>query len=70
MIRFEDSALPPLALSIAEACKASGLGRTTIFAAIKAGQLRAIKAGGRTLIKLEDLRAFLDGLPAAGGRAA
>lgn len=48
MIRFDNSIFPPLALSIAEACKASGLGRTTIFAAIKAGQLSAVKAGGRT----------------------
>lgn len=61
--------MPPFALSVAEACRLSGLGRTTIFAAIKEGRLRAVKAGGRTLIRPEALRAFLDGLPNAGKAA-
>lgn len=53
-----------LTLSIAEVCKATGIGRTSVYAAIKSGQLRAVKFAGRTLIRTEDLKAFLDSLPA------
>lgn len=60
----------PLALSIADVCKATGIGRTTIFNAIRDGKLRAVKLGNRTLIRAEDLKAFLDNLPAAGKDAA
>jgi excisionase family DNA binding protein len=37
----------PLALSIDEACKVARAGRTSIYQAIKAGQLRAVKRGRR-----------------------
>lgn len=70
---FQDATrenLLPIAVSIAEACRMSGLGRTTIFAEIKVGRLRAVKAGGRTLIRLTDLRNYLDSLPTAGTKAA
>jgi excisionase family DNA binding protein len=54
----------PLTISIAEACKATGIGRTSIYSAIKQGELRAVKFAGRTLIRTEDLKAFVDNLPA------
>jgi excisionase family DNA binding protein len=53
----------PRAYSVAEVCDASGLGRTTIYAAIKSGQLVARKAGMRTIILGADLDAWLQGLP-------
>ena len=53
----------PLTLSIAEVCKQTGIGRSSIYTAIKAGQLRAVKFYGRTLIRAEDLKAFVDCLP-------
>ena len=53
----------PLTLSIAEVCRITGIGRTSIYAAINAGRLRALKFSGRTLIRTEDLKAFLDSLP-------
>lgn len=51
----------PLAYSIKEACAASSLGRTSIYAHIAAGRLRAIRVGGRTVIPAESLRALLSG---------
>jgi hypothetical protein len=40
---------PPLALGIAEVCQQSGLGRTSIYAAIKSGDLVARKWKRRTI---------------------
>lgn len=53
----------PLTLSVADVCKLTGIGRTSIYSAIKDGKLRAVKCAGRTLVRAEDLRAFLDSLP-------
>ena len=44
----------PQALSIADVCRESGLGRTLIFSEIRAGKLVARKCGRRTLILKED----------------
>jgi excisionase family DNA binding protein len=54
----------PLGFSITEACKVSGVGRTTIYEEIKAGRLRAVKRGRRTLILAHDLKHWLEALPA------
>ncbi len=51
------------ALGIADVCKRTGLGRTTIFAAIRSGQLTARKVGRRTIILSSDLAGFLQALP-------
>lgn len=48
-----------LAYGIKEAASALGVGRTTIWRAIKAGKLSAVKVGNRTLIKTEALQAWL-----------
>jgi excisionase family DNA binding protein len=55
----------PIAMTIADVTRRTGIGRTSIFEAIRHGRLRAVKAGSRTLIKAEDLAAFLDSLPDA-----
>ena len=52
---------PKLAYSIAEAVKATSLGKTTIYSHLAAGRLRAVRIGGRTIIPAEALRAFLAG---------
>ena len=49
--------------SIAETCALTGLGRDTVYAAIRDGHLVARKLGRRTLITDDDLRQFLAGLP-------
>ena len=54
-----DPNTPKLTYSINEACKASSLGRTTIYAHIGAKRLRAVRVGGRTLIPAESLMALL-----------
>ncbi len=52
---------PKIAYSIKEACKASSLGRTTLYAHISANRLRVVRIGGRTLIPAESLRALIGG---------
>jgi excisionase family DNA binding protein len=54
-----------LAHTIADATKISGIGRTTLYEAIGRGEIEARKAGNRTLIPAESLRAFVAGLPKA-----
>lgn len=58
--------LAPIAVSVAQACKISGLSRATIFRCIAAGQLPTRKLGARTLIIVEELRSFLSNLPQGG----
>jgi len=55
---------PPLAHDIEDVERLTKLGRTSVFAAIKEGALKARKFGRRTIILDEDLRAFLSSLPA------
>ena len=52
---------PKIAYSIKEACRASSLGRTTIYNHISAGRLRAVRVGGRTIIPAEALHALVTG---------
>lgn len=51
----------PLAYSIKEACAASSLGKTSLYAHIAAGRLKAIRLGGRTLIPADSLHALVSG---------
>ena len=53
----------PLAFTLDEFVRATGIGRTKAYDAIKAGTLRARKYGKRTLILADDARAFLSSLP-------
>ena len=52
-----------LSFSIPEFSQASSLGRSKIYAEIKAGKLIAHKMGKRTIILLEDGKAYLSSLP-------
>ena len=51
----------PLAYSIADACRVSGIGRTKLYALQKTGQLEARHIGGRTLIPAASLRRLIEG---------
>lgn len=50
-----------LAYSIREACEASSLGRTTIYALIGQGRLQAVRVRGRTVIPADSLTALING---------
>jgi hypothetical protein len=54
----------PLAFSVAGACSAARIGRTSLYEAVRCGKLRAVKHAKRTLILAEDLRRWLESLPA------
>jgi excisionase family DNA binding protein len=54
----------PLAFTIRQAITTSGVRKTSLYAAIKRGDLRAKKSGRRTLILRADLHAWLEQLPA------
>ncbi len=45
-----------LAVSIKDAAKALGVGRTTIYAMMKDGRLETFKIGRRTLVRTESIR--------------
>lgn len=49
--------------TLPEAVHYSGMSRTSIYEALKRGDLKARKAGRRTLISFADLEAYLGNLP-------
>jgi excisionase family DNA binding protein len=53
----------PFAFSVSEACNVARAGRTALYEAISAGELRAVKRGRRTLVLADDLRRWLENLP-------
>ena len=55
----------PIALTIKQSVEAAGVRKTYLYEAIKRRELRARKAGRRTLILSDDLRTWLEGLPSA-----
>jgi excisionase family DNA binding protein len=55
------------ALSIVEFCHRYGVGRSKAYEEIKAGRLRAIKIGNRTLIIVDDAEAWLLSRPSSEG---
>ncbi|RWN51895.1 DNA-binding protein [Mesorhizobium sp.] len=61
----------PNAFTIKRLCAAYGVGRTFVFAEIKAGRLETRKAGLRkTLIRKVDADAWLDSLPKGKAKSA
>jgi excisionase family DNA binding protein len=54
------TALTPMAYSIDDVTRVARIGKTSIFGAIRDGELRAIKIGRRTLIRAADLKIWLD----------
>jgi excisionase family DNA binding protein len=53
----------PLTLTIPNAVEVSGMSRTAIYEALKAGRLVAVKAGRRTLIRYSSLTDYVGSLP-------
>lgn len=65
-----DKYLTPFARDMAGAKEFTGLGQTSIFAALKAGKLKGRKFGRKLVFLDADLRAFVDSLPLARPDAA
>jgi excisionase family DNA binding protein len=53
----------PLAYTVVEAVKASGIGRSKLYTFIQDGRLPIRKCGRRTLITRKDLEALIESLP-------
>lgn len=60
----------PFAVSIADAVRMVGLGRTSLYAAIAAGKLKTRKSGRRTLVEVTALQRFIKELPESGSQNA
>jgi excisionase family DNA binding protein len=54
------------ALRIDEFCKAYGVSRSTTYKLVNDNKLRLSKIGGRSLIRIEDAEALLNGLVPSG----
>lgn len=50
--------LQPICVSVAEARKMLGLGLTTFYAEVRAGRIALVKCGRRSLVTVEELRAW------------
>jgi excisionase family DNA binding protein len=53
----------PLAVSIQDAVRLSGIGRSSLYEAIRRGELPIRKSGRRTLLMTDDIRRWLASLP-------
>ncbi len=58
--------LSPFLLGIAASANELSVGRTTIYALIRTGRIRAVKLGRRTLIHVDELRRFVAELVSEG----
>ena len=65
----ETTRTSPLAVTIPEATRVSGLSRSELYRRLADGKVRAVKSGARTLILMDSLRAHLESLPSATFRA-
>lgn len=52
-----------ISMTVNEACKATGLGRTSLYQLIKDGAITKRKLGGRTIILVNELEAYINSLP-------
>ena len=55
---------PKATLSVAEFCRAAGVGRSLFYKQVQAERIRVVKAGRRTLIPVTELAAWLERLTA------
>ncbi|QEN88586.1 helix-turn-helix domain-containing protein [Labrys sp. KNU-23] len=71
MIAKERAPAPQALLHrINDVVRMTNVGRTTIYGEIASGRLRIVKLGRATLVRDEDLHAWLDGMSVNASRAA
>ena len=61
--------IEPLAATIPNTTRITGMSRSEIYRRLAAGDIRAVKNRNRTLILLDSVRAYLASLPPATFRA-
>ena len=57
------STLPPVSLTINDAVRFSGLGKTSLYESLARGDIAGVRVGRRTLILADSLRAFIEKQP-------
>ena len=55
----------PAVYTIAEACAVARIRRSTLYKHIRAGDLRAIKIGGRTCVPIDEFYRWLNAMPSS-----
>lgn len=50
----------PLAFGVIDAAAAMGIGKSKLWALISAGEIKVARIGGRTVVPLKEIEAFLD----------
>lgn len=55
-----DDDTAPIALSIKDTARRTGLSRSFLYKAIRSGELKSLKCGRRRLVCAEDAAAYLD----------
>jgi excisionase family DNA binding protein len=65
---LQEAKLDTIAVSINDAARALGLGRTSIYSLINEGKLEARKLGRRTLVTTVSIRLLIDGAAIVGGK--
>lgn len=63
------SRVPAVLLGVDEAAAALSIGRGTLYQLMRAGDIRPVKIGSRTLLSVAELRRFAEQLTARGGEA-
>jgi hypothetical protein len=56
----------PAFAPIADTCRITGLGRSSLYEAMAAGHVRAVKNGKRTLVDIDHALHYVRNLPAFG----
>ena len=54
--------MEPINLSIVDAARTLGIGRSKLYELINAGDLETVKLGTRTLVRVASIKAFSDSL--------
>ena len=57
---FAQVAMSPVTMRIPDACRFTGLGRSTLYLLIARGEIEVVKVGTATLVLSESLRALID----------